>query len=74
MTDPQKRPLEGSSPEADVTAVVRALHRSGPLSLLDLGRVPGLNAWPGTRLEHAVVVAWSRNLIFVDPGDQLVAL
>jgi hypothetical protein len=74
MTDPQERPPEGSSPESDVTQVVRALHRTGPLPLGELARVPDLNGWPGTRIEHAVIVAWSRNLIFVDPGDQLVAL
>jgi hypothetical protein len=74
MTDPQERPPEGSSLESDVVDMVRALHRAGPLSMHDLARVPDLDTWPGTRLEHAVVVAWSRNLIFVDPRDQLVAL
>ena len=74
MTDPLERPPHGSSPDADVTEVVRALHRTGPLPLDELALVPDLDEWPDTRLEHAVISAWSRNLIFVDSRDLLVAL
>jgi hypothetical protein len=33
-----------------------------------------LAGWTRQRVEHAVVTAWSRNLIFVDTRDLLVAL
>jgi hypothetical protein len=58
----------------DVTDVVRALHRWGPQSLLELLRDPEFADWPAQRLEHAVVSAWSLNLIFIDTRDLLVAL
>jgi hypothetical protein len=74
MTDPPQHLVEGSSQVADVTEVVRALHRVGPLSLHELARVPGLDTWPGTRLEQAVIIAWSRDLITVNFRDELIAL
>lgn len=74
MTNRQEHPTVAPSREADVVEVVRALQGAGPLSLPDLARVPGLDTWPDTRLEDAVIAAWSRLLISVDPRDRLVAL
>jgi hypothetical protein len=58
----------------DVARVVRVLHRSGPLPLGSLADEPELADWPSERVEHALVSAWSRALIFIDSGDLLVAL
>ena len=58
----------------DVARVVRVLHRVGPLPLRELADDPALADWPHERIEHAVVAAWSRALIFVDTRDLLVAL
>lgn len=63
-----------SRDDADVTQVVRALHRWGPQSLADLVRDPEVADWSAERVEHAIVVAWSLNLIFVNTRDLLVAL
>jgi hypothetical protein len=60
--------------EIDLACVVGMLRRSGPLGLEDLRDEPELADWPVQRLEQAVVTAWSRNLIFVDQRDLLVAL
>ena len=60
--------------EADVACVLRVLHRAGPLPLRDLVGQPDLVGWSAQRLEHAVVSAWSRTLIFVDNRDLLVAI
>ena len=59
---------------ADVARVVRTLHRAGPLRLGELGDEPELAGWPPQRIEHAVVSAWSCNLIFVDRRDHFVAI
>jgi hypothetical protein len=59
---------------ADAVQVVRTLRRSGPLRLVDLGSEPELLDWSTSRVERAVVSAWSRNLIFVDTSDLLVAI
>lgn len=59
---------------ADAVEVVRTLRRSGPLRLVDLAREPDLLDWSTIRVERAVVSAWSRNLIFVDTSDLLVAI
>jgi hypothetical protein len=40
----------------------------------ELVRDPEFTDWPAQRLEHAVVSAWSLNLIFIDTRDLLVAL
>jgi hypothetical protein len=58
----------------DVAHVVRVLHHAGPLPLRELADDPELADWPSERIEHAVVSAWSRALIFVDTRDLLVAL
>jgi hypothetical protein len=68
------RTLPGPWEDADVARIIRALRRSGPLLLRDLTREPELVGWPAQRIEHAVVSAWSRNLIFIDQRDLLVAL
>lgn len=70
----EARTLPGPWEETDVARVVRALHQSGPLQLSDLSREPDLLGWPAQRIEHAVVSAWSRNLISFDSRDLLVAL
>ena len=74
MTEVQGHLRVGPWEESDADRVVRVLHRSGPLPLRDLGQTPDLADWPNQRIQHAVVTAWSRNLIFVDTSDQLVAL
>jgi len=58
----------------DVARVLRVLHHTGPLPLRDLVDDPELETWTHERIEHAVVAAWSRSLIFVDPRDLLVPL
>jgi len=68
------RTLPGPWEDTDVARIVRALHRSGPLPLQDLTREPELVSWSAQRIEHAVVSAWSRNLIFIDRRDHLIAL
>jgi len=40
----------------------------------ELGADQDFEKWPEKRLEAAVVAAWSRNLISIDPSDLLVAL
>ena len=40
----------------------------------ELGADQDFEGWPAKRLEAAVVTAWSRNLISIDPSDLLVAL
>jgi hypothetical protein len=60
--------------DTDVARIVRTLHRSGPLPLQDLTHEPELVSWSAQRIEHAIVSAWSRNLIFIDRRDLLVAL
>jgi len=40
----------------------------------ELGADQDFEGWPEKRLEAAVVSAWSRNLISIDPSDLLVAL
>jgi hypothetical protein len=64
----------GAWAETDVARVVSVLRRSGPQDLRALVDDPALAPWPPQRVEDAVVSAWSRNLISVDPGDLLVAL
>lgn len=64
----------GLQPERDAAQVARTLRRVGPLPLADLGHEPDLVGWSARRIENAVVSAWSRNLIFIDPRDQLVAI
>jgi len=66
--------LSGPWEDTDATRVVRVLHRSGPTALCDLDGQPELTGWPAERIEHAVVSAWSDNLISIDTRDQLVAL
>jgi hypothetical protein len=68
------RTLPGPWEEGDVARIVNALRRSGPLPIRDLPREPEFAGWAIQRIEHAVISAWSRNLIFIDQGDQLVAL
>lgn len=60
--------------DTDATRVVRVLHLSGPLLLRELADCPELEDWPSERIEHAIVSAWSRGLIFIDYRDLLVAL
>lgn len=74
MTETLQNVRVGPWDDADVTQVVRALHRSGPLPLAELNHTTDLDGWSRQRVEHAVVSAWSRNLIFVDAQDLLVAL
>lgn len=62
------------SADPDVARVLHVLHHAGPLPLRDLADDPELADWPPERIEHAVVSAWSRALIFVDTRDLLVAL
>jgi len=73
MVDAQHS-VSGPSEQADAARVLRALRRSGPQPLKELARDPDLADWPPERVEHAVVTAWSRNLISIDPRDLLVAL
>jgi hypothetical protein len=40
----------------------------------ELVRDPEFTDWPAQRVEHAVVSAWSLNLIFIDTRDLIVAL
>jgi hypothetical protein len=68
------RSLFLSREETDLARVVGTLRRSGPLALDELCDEPDLDDWSVQRIEQAVVVAWSHNLIFVDPRDLLVAL
>ena len=70
----EARTVPGPWEETDVALVVRALHRSGPTLLGDLPRDPALDGWPAQRLQHAIVSAWARNLIFFDTQDLLVAI
>lgn len=58
----------------DVATVVRALKERGPTAIPDLCRDPRTRDWSRERIEAAIVAAWSRNLIFVDCRDNLVAL
>lgn len=73
MTEAQGT-LLGPWEDTDVARVVRVLHQSGPLPLRDLTREPDLANWPAHRIEHAIVSAWSRKLIFIDNRDLLVAI
>jgi hypothetical protein len=73
MTEAQ-RSLPSPWEETDVARVVRVLRRAGPLRLPELADEPDLDAWPPQRVEHAIVGAWSRNLIFIDNRDLLVAI
>ena len=66
--------VSGPWEQTDVARVLRALRRSGPQAFGELTRNPDLADWPTERIEHAVVTAWSRNLISIDPRDLLVAL
>lgn len=74
MTETQQNVRVGPWDDADVTQVVRVLHRSGPLPMSELGQTGDLAGWTRQRVEHAVVSAWSRNLIFIDTRDLLVAI
>jgi hypothetical protein len=74
MTETQQNVRVGPWDDADVTLVLRVLHRSGPLPMSELSQSQDLAGWTRRRVEHAVVTAWSRNLIFVDARDLLVAL
>ena len=74
MTETQQNVRVGPWDDADVTQVVRVLHRTGPLPMSELNQTRDLACWTRQRVEHAVVTAWSRNLIFVDTRDLLVAL
>jgi hypothetical protein len=74
MTETQQNVRVGPWDDADVTRVVRALRRSGPLPMSELHLTADLAGWTRQRVEHAVVTAWSSNLIFVDTRDLLVAL
>jgi hypothetical protein len=58
----------------DVAQVLHVLHHAGPVPLSELGDDPELAEWSSERIEHALVSAWSRALIFIDSGDMLVAL
>ncbi|HET6165282.1 MAG TPA: hypothetical protein VFE07_00505 [Marmoricola sp.] len=64
----------GSGPERDAVQLARALRRAGPLHLGELMERPELDDWPASRIEGAVVEAWSQSLIYVDVRDQLVAI
>lgn len=66
--------VQASRPESDATRVARTLRRCGPLRLVDLCHEPELLGWPESRIEWAVVVAWSRSLIYIDTRDLLVAI
>ena len=67
-------PLPGPWEDTDGARVVHALRRSGPLPMRDLNLEPEFVGWSAQRLEHAVIAAWSRNLIYVDQRDLLVAI
>jgi len=69
-----RRELPGPWHEPDVAVVLAALRGSGPRGVRDLQHDDAFATWPRRRLEDAVVSAWSRNLISVDPLDQLFVL
>jgi hypothetical protein len=66
--------LPGPWEATDTARVVQALRRSGPRPMRELGADQDFEEWPEKRLEAAVVAAWSRNLISIDPSDLLFAL
>jgi hypothetical protein len=74
MAEAQRHPRATTDREEDVASVVRVLHHAGPIPLRELAEDPELADWTRERIEHAVVSAWSRALIFVDTRDLLVAL
>lgn len=73
MTE-RHRTLPGAWEDTDVACVVGTLHQVGPLGFRDLHHEPNLVDWSEQRLEHAVVSAWSRNLISIDSHDLFLAL
>ena len=74
MAEAQRHPRATADGTEDVACVVRVLHHAGPIPLRELAEDPELADWTRERIEHAVVSAWSRALIFVDTRDLLVAL
>ncbi|MGY2874745.1 hypothetical protein ACVW00_001935 [Marmoricola sp. URHA0025 HA25] len=74
MVEAQRDPRAIQGDAEDVTRVLSVLHHAGPLPLRELADEPELAEWTHERIEHAVVSAWSRALIFVDTRDLLVAL
>lgn len=60
--------------DSDVAQVLRALRQSGPMPLRELQDHPELDGWQAARVDDAVVAAWSRDLISIDPRDLLVVL
>ena len=68
-----QRILTGTS-ESDVAQVLHALRQSGPMPLDELQDHAELDGWQVGRVNDAVVAAWSRDLISIDPGDLLVVL
>lgn len=74
MAEAQRNPRVAREDTEDVAHVLRVLHHAGPLPLSELADDPALASWTHERIEHAVVSAWSRALIFVDTRDLLVPL
>ena len=74
MAEAQRNPRAISPDTEDVAHVLRVLHEVGPLPLRELADDPELADWPPERIEHAVVSAWSRALVFVDTRDLVIAL
>ena len=68
-----QRDLSRAWAEADVAHVLRVLRRA-PRPMSELLEDEDLAGWSSRRLEEAVVSAWSRNLISINPSDLLVAL
>lgn len=69
-----QRSLPRTGDRSDVARVVCALRQSGPMSMSELLEHPDLADWPSHRIDEAVVAAWSRDLISIDPRDLLVVL
>lgn len=69
-----QRNLPGAWEQSDVARVVSALRQAGPMPLGELLDHPDLEGWPGDRINDAVVSAWSRDLISIDPRDLVVVL
>ena len=72
MSQPQRILPETS--ESDVDQVLRVLRQSGPMPLRELQDHPEFDGWQAGRVNDAVVVAWSRDRISIDPRDLLVVL
>jgi hypothetical protein len=63
-----------SGDDVDVARLMHVLEKLGPLPMGDLAAELDHAGWPAARVEHAIVSAWSRALIFIDRGDRLVAI